>query len=100
MANGVETTRVLRKMERLAKALQDGSLNRALSFSPDDAVRILFVFEHRRTAELVASRAATFPHLARFAPHFLLKTLADISPDTFDENWLSLDPQADPRPLF
>lgn len=100
MANGIDTGRVLQKMEHLAKGLGDGSLNRALSFPADEAVRILFVFEYRRTAELVASRADSFPHLRQFAPHFLLKPLEDLSADTFRQDWMSLDPEATPRPLF
>ncbi len=100
MANGVDTGRVLEKMEHLARALDDRSLNRALSFPPDKAVRILFVFEHRRTAELVATRAGSFRKVSEFAPHFLLKTLKDVGDANFRQDWMPLDPQASPRPLF
>ena len=100
MANGVDTGRVLEKMQHLARAIHDGSLNRALSFPADEAVRILFVFQHRRTAELVASRADTFSYVQKYAPHFLLKPLEDLKTDTFQQGWMPLDPQAPPCPLF
>ncbi len=100
MANGVDTGRVLEKMEHLARALDDGSLNRALSFPQEQAVRILFVFEHRRTAELVATRADSFRKVHEYAPHFLLKTLEDVGDANFRQDWMPLDPQASPRPLF
>lgn len=100
MARGTGTGRVLKKMEHLARGIDDGSLNRALSFPAEKAVRILFVFEHPRTAELVVERADTFPLLSEYTDHFLLKTLADLNADTFRQGWLPLDPQAVPRPLF
>lgn len=100
MANGVDTGRVLEKMQHLARAIHDGSLNRALSFPANEAVRILFVFEHKRTAELVASRADSFPLLHKYAPHFLLKPFEYLSADTFREGWMRLDPHTPPGPLF
>lgn len=100
MANGVDTGRVLEKMQHLARAIHDGSLNRAMSFPANEAVRILFVFQHKRTAELVTSRADSFPLLQKYAPHFLLKPLEDLSADTFRQGWMPLDPQAPPCPLF
>ncbi len=100
MANGYDTSRVLKKMEHIARGLDDGSLNQALSFPADEAVRVPFVFEHQRTAELVASRSNTFPFLRQYRRHFLLKTLSDIAADTFRQDWLPLDPQAPRCPLF
>ena len=77
MVNGRDTGRVIDKMQHLALGLNDKSLNRALSFPADKAVRILFEFEHRRTAELVAPRAAANPLIGKFGPHFLLKARDD-----------------------
>ncbi len=100
MANGINTGRVIDKMQQLARGLADRSLNRALSFPSDQAVRILFVFEHRRTAELVASRADTFSPIGEYSPHFLLKPLDDIGRDTLRHDWMTLDPQHPTRSLF
>lgn len=100
MANGVDTGRVLEKMQHLARGIDDGSLNRALSFPANEAVRILFVFEHKRTAELVASHVDRFPLLQKYAPHFFLKPLAEVSADTFQNGWMPLDPDAPTVSLF
>ena len=94
MVNGIDTGRVLKKMEQLAAAIADGSINTALSFPPEKAVRILFVFEYQRTVELVASRASDFPLLQEYAPHFFLKNSTDLEPEALTENWLS--PQSEP----
>ena len=100
MTNGFDTGRVIDKMRHLACGLRDRSLNRALSFPLQQAVRILFVFEHRRTAELVATRAANTPLVGKFSPHFLLKARDDICRDTLRQDWMTLDPQQPTRPLF
>lgn len=100
MVNGRDTGRVVDKMQHLARGLSDRSLNKALSFPLDQAVRILFEFEHRRTAELVATRAADTPLVSRFGPHFLLKARDDLCRDTLQDDWMSLDPQHPTRPLF
>lgn len=100
LANGIETTRILDKMQHIARGIADRSLNKALNFPDEKAVRILFVFEHRRTAELVQSRAATFTPLRDYLPHFYLKAIDDISADNLQQNWMPLDPQAGLQPLF
>lgn len=99
-ARGAGTTRVLEKMQHIARGIVDYSLNKTLAFPQEDAVRTLFVFEHAQTAELVRSRAATFTPLRDVLPYFFLKTMADISADTLRHGWLSLDPQGEPRSLF
>ncbi len=100
MVNGRETTRVLAKMEHLAIAIHNGSLNSVLSIPANKAVRIIFVFEHQRVAELVAGRAHTFPYLKQYAQHFYLKSIDDISPANLKEGWLTLSPSLKTRSLF
>ncbi len=100
MANGVDTGRVLDKMQHLAHAIEDRSLNKGILFPADKAVRILFVFEHLRTAKLVATRAATFRPLANLRDHFFLQTLEDLTAPTLADHWMSLDLHLTPKPLF
>ena len=100
MVNGRDTSRVIDKMCHLARGLDDGSLNKALSYPLDEAVRILFEFEHRRTAELVASRATDNPLVRKFSPHFMLKARDDICRDRLRQDWMTLDPQQPTKPMF
>lgn len=100
MANGVDTGRILKKMQHIARGIDDASLNRALGFPAEKAVRVVFVFEHRRTAELTATRSDTFPLLRTYCDHFFLKAKEDLAPATFADNWLSLDPQTNYKALF
>lgn len=100
MANGIDTSRVLQKMHHIARGIADGSLNQALGFPADKAVRVVFVFEYCRPAELVATRAVTIPLLREYRDHFFLKYKGDLDPTTLPDKWLSLDPQLVHRPLF
>ncbi len=100
MVNGRDTGRVIDKIQHIARGLSDRSLNRAMSFPLDEAVRILFEFEHRRTAELVASRAVKAPLVRKYGPHFLFKARDDICRETLHTDWMSLDPQHSNCQLF
>ena len=100
MANGTDTGRVLQKMQHISQGIADGSINRALSFAAGSAVRILFVFDCHRTAELVQAKAARLPILGDYLPHFYLKPIDELSADTFQHGWWSLERPSEMRLLF
>lgn len=86
VANGMDTSRVTRQLKNYCKALQDGAINTHYDYG-NNAVRILFVFEHRRLMELVQKRADTDPWVSEFLPHFFFQPVDTLTAGTWNKGW-------------
>ena len=99
IANGNAVDRVAKKIPKYAQAIEARSINAAFDYG-NKAVRVLWLFEHSRTLELVQKRLHNDNWAQAFAPHFFLKTLAGCDADQFDHGWLGMQSDADPRTLY
>lgn len=99
MANGMDTGRNLKQMQHYARGLDQGSINTHFDYGTKPP-RILYVFKERRLMELVQKRACEDPWLKPYQQHFFLKTLEDLDPDTFVDDWQRLGDTGELSSLF
>lgn len=99
IANGHKVDRVVKKLPRYAQAIENRKVNDAFNYG-NKSPRVLWLFEHKRTLELVQRRLETDRWTQALAPHFFFRTLADCTTETFVEGWQGAQPEASARRLF
>jgi hypothetical protein len=85
IANGQKVDRIAKKLIQYAQVLESKKINQAFDY--DKGVRVLWVFEHQRTLELVQKRMANDEWVQAYQQHFFFQTLAACTPNTLSENW-------------
>jgi hypothetical protein len=86
IANGHKVDRVVKKLPLYAQALETRKINQALSY--EKGIRVLWVFEHERTLELVQKQVGQDAWVCAYEQHFFFKTLAGCTPETLQTSWL------------
>jgi protein involved in plasmid replication-relaxation len=86
MANGMDTGRVVKQMQNYCVGLEDESISNALGLGRQ-ALRIIYVFEHRRLLELVQKRANSNPLLQDYEPHFFLSDRESLAAENLQKGW-------------
>lgn len=99
IANGHKVDRVVSKLPKYGQALAEDKINRAFNYGKR-APRVLWLFEHERTLELVQKRAADDPWVKASLPYFFMQTLADCKPETLRESWRRPQPDSERIYLF
>lgn len=99
IANGIKTDRIAKKLPLYAQALSEGKINAAFNYG-SRAVRVLWLFEHQRTMELVQERMKGDRWMHVMGAHFFLRTLADCTPPTLRASWLHPVTRHAPVTLF
>ena len=86
IANGHKVDRIAKKIPEYARALETRKINNAFEFG-NKAVRVLWLFEHARTLELVQERLKNNDWAQAFAPHFFLRTMDECTGANLLEGW-------------
>lgn len=98
IANGHQVDRVAKKFPLYASVLHSRVVNQ--TFSYDKGVRVLWLFEHQRTLELVQKSLASDAATQNYAVHFFMRTLANCTPETLRDSWHRPTPNAETVTLF
>jgi hypothetical protein len=87
VANGHNVGRVVEKLEKYAQAVDSLAINTAFDYG-ERAPRVLWLFEHQRTLELVQKRAQDSSWISSYVPYFFLRTLDNCTPQALQTGWL------------
>lgn len=98
VANGDKVARVANKLTEYAQVLERQVINQAFDFPK--GVRVLWIFEHEPTLERVRSRVGEDSWVQNYAPHFFLRPMSEISPETLVEGWRRPHSNEDAVSLF
>jgi hypothetical protein len=99
IANGHKVDRVVSKLPKYGQALADNKINHTFNYGKRGP-RVLWLFEHQRTLELVQQRAADDPWVTASLPYFFMRTMTDCTPETLMPGWLRPLPNGEVVPLF
>ena len=99
IANGHKVGRVVEKLEKYAQAIDSLAINTAFDYG-DRAPRVLWLFEHQRTLELVQKRAQSNRWVSSHVPYFFLRTLDSCTHPALRSGWLQPTTDAAEVALF
>jgi hypothetical protein len=98
IANGQKVDRIVKKLIQYAQVLESKKINQAFDY--DKGVRVLWIFEHQRTLELVQKRMASDEWVQAYDQHVFLRTLDGCDRNTLLADWQRPCPSSAPVVLF
>lgn len=99
IVNGHPVKRVAEKFPKYAQAIHAKHVNDAFNFGKR-APRVLWLFEHQRTMELVQQRLAEDRWVQATARVFFLRTLESCTAETMRDGWQRVQPSSGAVSLF
>jgi hypothetical protein len=90
MANGSDTGRIAKQIDRYIEAIEQRAIERAVGADAETPARVLFVFEHMRTLQNLRARLKGDRRLEKWSDYFFSKPLDQMASVPFRENWLRL----------